>query len=52
MLLLGKSIPIHSYDTAKLNVHIICQDIADVIEQNFANINSESLVKKSYSLVH
>jgi len=52
MLLLGKSIPIHSYDTAKSNVHSICQDITDVIEQNFANINSESLVKKSYSLVH
>lgn len=52
MLLLGKSIPIHSYDTAKLNVHSICQDITDFIEQNFSNINSESLVRKPYSLVH
>lgn len=52
MLLLGKSIPIYSYDTAKFTVHSICQDITDAIEQNFANINSESLVKKPYSLVH
>ncbi|MCG3858831.1 deoxynucleoside kinase [Psychrobacter sp. Ps2] len=52
MLLLDKSIPIYSYDTSEMNVQGICQDITDVIEQNFANINSESLVRKSYSLVH
>ena len=52
LLLLGKSIPIYCYDTAKLNVQTICQDIIDAIEQIFANINSESLAKKPYSLVH
>ena len=52
ILLLGKSIPIYCYDTAKLNVQTICQDIIDAIEQIFANINSESLAKKPYSLVH
>jgi thymidylate kinase len=52
MVLLGKSVPIHSYDTAKLNVQSICQDIVDAIEQNFANINSEYLLKNKYSLMH
>lgn len=49
MYLLGKSIPIYSYDTARFSAQSICQDI---IEQNFANINSEFLVKKPYSSTH
>lgn len=37
---------------ALLNVQSICQDIVDAIEQNFANINSEYLLKNKYSLMH
>lgn len=52
MYLLNESIPICSYLNTKLSAQSICQVILDTREQIFANINSESLIKKSYSSMH
>lgn len=50
--IIGKSITLYKYNTEVMNTQSICQDILVLIEQNFANINSEFLLKNQYSLIY
>ena len=50
--LIGKSIPLYKYNTEIINIESMCQAILVIIEQNFANINSEFSLKNQYSLIH
>lgn len=50
--LIGKPIPLYKYNTEASSLQSICQAILVMIEQNFANINGEFLLKNQYSLMH
>ena len=52
LLLMGKSISVHTYNTGTSSTHNICQEIIILIEQNSANIYGEFLLENPYSLTY
>lgn len=50
--LIGKSISVYKFNTSTSSIESICQQSLSLIQQNFANINSEFFLKNPYSPIY